>query len=182
MNRAMFLGALLLLAACKEPLQSPQVAPEGVMISKMSPAGAEIEASINANNPNKVELSASGMQSKVTIGGKPDVAKALVTSALTLPASQRIKLKLPIKVEWTNPAAIAALADTKQPAPYTVEGTVEFSSREGTVKTPFVINGVMTAEELAGAAGRPVEKPAEKPAAKGDGGASPSTSASAKPR
>jgi LEA14-like dessication related protein len=154
--------------ACEKPLQSPDVKPQGVLISKMSPAGADLEATITANNPNKVELSASGLQSKVTIGGKPDVAKALVTSSLVLPASQTITLKLPIKVEWTNAAAIAELADKKQPAPYTVEGTVEFSSRAGAVKTPFVINGVMTAEELAGAAGR-----AAGPASSGSGSAKP---------
>jgi hypothetical protein len=179
MKRVTLLFALALGAfGCKEKLDPPKVVVESVVIGSMSPAGADIDTTLDVTNGNKVELSATGAETKVTIGGKPDVARASLTSPLVLPAGQRNKLRIPIKVEWTSAPAIAELAAKKEQALYTVDGFVEFSSRAGNVRAPFQINGTMTAAELAKAAGvAPAESSA--PAASASS-ARPSASAKAK--
>jgi LEA14-like dessication related protein len=148
-----FAPALLALAvACSEPTKPPQVKPESVTTIEVTPKGASVEVALDAFNPNKVELAASSVDTKITIGGKADIARAVLTTTLVLPPNEHIKVKLPIRIEWTDPVALAALAAAKQSTPYVVEGTVDFAGRNVSVKTPFQINGTMTEAQLAQAA------------------------------
>jgi len=144
--------ALVVTGAC-QTTHPPEVTTETVTTTKITPAAAEIEATLDAYNPNKADLTANSIDSKVTIGGKPDIAKAVVTEPLVIPAGQRIKVKLPIRVEWTDAAAIKALAATGQPAPYNVTGAVHFAGKGAEIQTAFKITGTMTTGELAQAAG-----------------------------
>lgn len=173
--RRLSLVALLGLAACDMP-KAPQVLPESVTTAKITTKGADLETTLDAFNPNKFALSASGIETRVTIGGRPNVAKAIVSDTLTLPPGERLKVKLPIHVEWTDMASITALAETKQPADYIVEGMVQFAGKGTTLQTQIKVTGTMTAAELAQAAG---VAPAPPPSASAK--PPPSASASAKP-
>jgi LEA14-like dessication related protein len=157
-------GAVLVSAVlgCDE-LQSPQIVGEGVSTGKITTQGADVEATLSVYNPNRNTLTANGIDSKVTIGGKPNVARAVVAEALVMPGGQRVKIKMPMRVEWTDPAALSALAATKQPADYTVEGIVHFAGKGGALQTPFQIKGAMTATELAQASGVATAAPSAKP-------------------
>jgi LEA14-like dessication related protein len=146
--------AVVALSGC-ERLQPPQIKAETVTIGKITPAGADLEAALSVFNPNKASLTASNIQSSITLGGKSDVAKAVITDVLTLPGNQTTKIKLPIHIDWTNAAAINDLAATKQPATYSVTGTVSFTAGKGAaLSTPFQVSGIMSADELARAAGK----------------------------
>jgi LEA14-like dessication related protein len=163
MTRSTFVA--MVVASCLttgcETTHPPEITAETVTTMKIGPEGADIDASLDTYNPNKSALTTTGFESKVTIGGKPDVARAVVSQALTLPAGQRVRLKLPIRVEWTDPAAIKALAEAKAPASYTVTGAVHFSTGKGKdIQTPFKISGTMGADELGRAAGLAPAKPA----------------------
>jgi hypothetical protein len=148
------------LFAC-EATAPPEIAGESVSTAKVSPEGAEIEVTLSVYNPNRSNtLSTNGIDSKVTIGGRANVARAVVVDPLVLPAGQRIKRKMPIRVEWLDRAALAALAEAKQPADYVVEGVVHFAGKSGVLQTPFTVKGQMTAAEIAQAAG--AAKPAGK--------------------
>jgi LEA14-like dessication related protein len=149
------LGLALGLTLGCDNLKSPEIVGEGVKTVKMSPQGAQFDASLSVLNPNKDELRANGIDSKVTMGGRPNVARAVITDALVLPGGQRTKVTIPIHVEWLDRAAVSALAQTKQPAEYSVEGTVQFAGKSKVLSTPFVIKGSMTPTELAQAAGEP---------------------------
>ena len=165
------------LSACEMP-QAPPVLPESVTTAKITTKGADLETTLDAFNPNKFALAASGIETRVTIGGRPNVAKAVVTDTLTLPPGEHLKVKLPIHVEWTDTASIAALAETKQPADYIVEGMVQFAGKGTTLQTQIKVTGTMTAAELAQAAGvAPVPPPSATASVK----PAPSASASSKP-
>jgi len=75
-----------------------------------------------------------------------------------LPGEKRVSMKLPIRVLWTDAAAIGALAAAKQPADYVVEGNVHFAGTDASLVTPFKVTGTMSAAELAQAAGAPATK------------------------
>ena len=139
--------ALALVLGCSKT-EPPQISPEAVRVLRITPAGAELETSLDAWNPNDIDLSALSMDTTVTIGGKPDVARASVTKPLDLPAKQRLRVTVPITVEWADKEALAALAATNAEAPYQVEGSVEFEGKRGKVMAPFKVSGRMTADEL----------------------------------
>lgn len=178
--------ALGVSAGCTE-IQPPNVTPTSVTITKVTAESAEIEASVEATNPNKVELTANTVASKVTIGGKPGVANAMVTSSLVLPALQKAPAKIPLRIVWVDKAALGALAEAKTTAPYEVEGTVDFVAAGGgkSVRTVFVVKGTMSAEDLGRAAGAATAPPPAATASVAPSGApkaSASGASSAKPR
>src|SRR6185503_7078035 len=119
-----------------ERVQPPEIKPEQVTTAKITTQGADVETTLAIYNPNKGTLTANGVDTKVTIGGKPNVARAVVTDILTMPGGKRMSVKMPIKVVWLDAAAIGALADAKQPADYVVEGTVHFAGTDAAVVTP----------------------------------------------
>ncbi len=149
---------LLTLAGC-ERVRAPEIKPEQVTTAKITTQGADVETTLAVYNPNKSTLTANGVDTKVTLGGKPNVARAVVTDILTMPGGKRVSVKMPIKVVWLDAAAIAALAETKQPAEYVVEGTVHFAGTDAAVVTPFKVTGTMSAAELAQAAGTAAPEP-----------------------
>jgi len=154
--RRLLAGSILLPLAVLgcDRVQPPQITAETVTTGKISPQGADMDTTLAVMNPNKNSLTASNIQSSITLGGKSDIARAVITDTLLLPAGQKTKLKLPIHIEWTNQAAIKALADAKQPAKYAVTGTVSFSTPKGAkLETPFQITGFMSVDELQRTAG-----------------------------
>ncbi len=150
-SRIAAVAALIAGIAC-DTLKAPEIVPSNVTTAKITTTGAELETTVNAYNPNANALTATGVETKVTIGGKPNVARAVVTDPMTLPPGQRITLKIPIHVEWTDPAAIAALAEAKKPADYVVEGMVQFIGNGKAIQTQLKVTGTMTSAELAQAA------------------------------
>jgi len=143
----------LFLSGCSESLKAPTLKPEQVTTSRISTDGADFEAVLDGFNPNSKELTARSVTTKLNIGGRAEAAKVSIASSLVLPPKQNVKVKVPIKVEWTDKAAIAALAATKQPVTYLVEGTAEFSDGRTSINVPLQVSGPMTAAELAQAAG-----------------------------
>jgi LEA14-like dessication related protein len=170
------LALALALVGCSRA-EAPKITPEAVKVVKISPAGAELEATLDAWNPNAETLTASSLTTNVSIGGKPDVARARAMKPLELPAKQRLRVTVPIEVEWVNQAALAELAATKQDAQYSVEGAVEMTAKSGKVSAPFRVEGRMTAAELAQATA-----PAAAPSAAGSAAPAASASASAPPK
>jgi LEA14-like dessication related protein len=139
--------------ACSPKIQTPTIVTELVVIGTISPKGADIQATLDVTNPNTDAVTATGVQSKITIGDKPNVATASMLDPLILPGRSHTKPKIAITITWTDAAAINALAATKQSADYVVEGSTDFTNATGkTAKTPFTIRGVMSADQLAKAA------------------------------
>src|SRR5436190_24131497 len=81
-----------------ERMVAPEIKPEQVTTAKITTQGADVETTLAVYNPNKGTLTANGLDTKVTIGGKPNVARAIVTDILTMPGGKRISIKIPIKV------------------------------------------------------------------------------------
>jgi len=175
------LALALALVGCSRA-EAPKITPEAVKVVKISPAGAELEATLDAWNPNAETLTASSLTTNVSIGGKPDVARARAMKPLELPAKQRLRVTVPIEVEWVNQAALAELAATKQDAQYSVEGAVEMTAKSGKVSAPFRVEGRMTAAELAQATAPAAATSAAADAGAATSASAPAASASAAPK
>ena len=181
MHRGITFAIALALAACSKA-EPPKITPEAVRVVKISPAGAELEATLDAWNPNGETLTASQLTTNVSIGGKPDVARAHATKPLELAANQRVRVTIPIAVEWVNQAALAELAASKQEAQYSVEGAVEMNTKSGKVSAPFRVEGRMTPAELAQASGAAPAPSAAPTATTSASAPAASASASAAPK
>lgn len=141
------------LVSCTKDPTPPKMVPQRVEVVRIDPSGADIDATLDATNPNAVELTATGVETKITIGGRPGVANAGITHTVVLPASTRSTPKVSIRVDWTDKAALGALAAAHQVVPYVVDGTVEFAAKGVRVRAPFEVKGTMSPDELAKAAG-----------------------------
>jgi len=139
---------LLALSLGCSKTEPPKITPEAVKVLRITTSGAELETTLDAYNPNDEDLSASSMTTTVSFGGKPDVARATVNQPLDLPAKQRLRVTVPITVEWVDKETLAAFAAASQDAPYSVDGSVQFQGKRGKVDAPFHVAGVMTPAEL----------------------------------
>jgi len=93
---------LLALSLGCSKTEPPKITPEAVKVLRITTSGAELETTLDAYNPNDEDLSASSMTTTVSFGGKPDVARATVNQPLDLPAKQRLRVTVPITVEWVD--------------------------------------------------------------------------------
>jgi hypothetical protein len=143
-----FLLALAVGCSSCSKAEAPKITPEAVRVLTISPAGAQLETTLDAYNPNDEDLSASSMTTTVSVGGKPEVARATVSTPLDLPAKQRLRVTVPITVEWVDTETLKAFAAANQEAPYSVDGSVEFQGKRGKVQAPFHVAGTMSPAEL----------------------------------
>lgn len=150
MNRWLGLALLALftlLAACSKPVP-PQLAPKGVRVAAVSPAGLDVVITVTATNPNAFDLTAQSFAGKAKVAGKYDLGTVTVTKPVTLPSKQATDIDVPMTLPWTNLAAMAELAQARAPVPYTVDGTATIGGKSLNADVPFSISGTITPQQF----------------------------------
>jgi LEA14-like dessication related protein len=141
------LTALALSFGCSKP-DPPVLTPKSAKLSAISVAGVSFDLSVEAYNPNSVELSARSVTGKVVVDGKYDLGAATISTPISLPAGARTTLDVPLALNWHDVGALAQLAAQSRPVPYTVDGTVTVGGERLNVDLPFHMTGTITHEKL----------------------------------
>lgn len=142
------LPALALLSfSCTKP-DPPVLTPKSAKVTEVTPAGVGLALSVEAYNPNGVDLSARSVTGKIVLDGKYDLGTTTVSKPVSLPAGARTTLDIPLSVAWNDMTALATLATSNRAAPYTVDGTVTVGGERLNVDLPFHMTGVITHDEL----------------------------------
>jgi LEA14-like dessication related protein len=143
----LLLSALALSLGCSKP-DPPVLTPKSAKLSSVTLAGVGFDLSVEAYNPNNVELSARSVTGKVVLDGKYDLGTATMSKPVTLPAGARTMIDVPLALSWHDMTAFAQLAASNRAAPYTIDGTVTIGGERLNVDLPFHMTGTITHEEL----------------------------------
>jgi LEA14-like dessication related protein len=148
---ALLAALTLSLAGCAKP-EPPQLTPVAVALTGISSSGMDVLVKLDAHNPNRIDLSGRRVSAKLTLDGKVDGGTVRADTPFTLPAQKTTRLDMPLSVQWSNVAGVAALAMGNRPIPYRIEGTVEMGGDTIHIDVPFRVEGTLAHDEIVKAA------------------------------
>ena len=156
MTRRSFLVAVVSLAsltafapsfACSKP-QAPQLTPQQAKVTAVDVNGFDMIVKMDAFNPNGYELAVQSVVAHVLVDGNQDLGTVTASKPIALPASVHTAIEVPMNVKWKNAAGFAAIATSRRPVPYTLDGTATVGGHSLNVDVPFKLAGTITAEQL----------------------------------
>ncbi len=153
MRTSLLLAASLALAACSKP-EPPTVKPVSGRLTGISTSGIDIEAKLEATNPNDFDIQVKSFTATVTLDHKIDIGTITETRAVTLPANKKKTFDLPISVKWSDVAALVPLALSNRDVPWDADGTVKITAESMDVSLPFKVNGLIPHQQLVTAASK----------------------------
>ena len=143
-------------AGCSKP-EPPVLTPKSAKVVAVSLAGVDLALDVDAFNPNASELSARSVTGKVVLDGRYTLGAATMSTPIRLPAGVHTDLTVPLAATWTDLTALATLAATNRPVPFTVDGTVNVGGDRLNVDLPLHMAGSLTHDELVKAASRSLD-------------------------
>lgn len=149
--------ASLALAGCTKP-EPPTVRPVSGRITGINTTGLEVEAKLEAQNPNDFDIQVKSFTATVTLDHQINIGTVTANHAVTLPANKKKVFDLPITVKWADVSSLAPLALGSRDVPWDAEGTVKVSAESLDVSLPFKVNGTVTHQQIVTAVGKSLPK------------------------
>ena len=144
----------VVLAGCSRP-EPPVVTPQKSRVTRVDATGLEVETSLSAHNPNRVDLSARSVTASVVLDGVP-LGSVTADKPVTLPAGRTLTLTVPLAVKWSSLPALFGVATKGGDVPYAIDGTVDIGGEVLHASVPFHVAGKLTQVELRRAFPRPL--------------------------
>ena len=141
----------LALAGCAPP-DPPKITPISATIISLSPLGMDVALTLDAENPNGIDLVARSVKAKITLDGNKEVGSVDVPSTVKLPAHKTTRMNVAVSSTWSDLGAVAAFATSKRDIPYDVDGTMNLGGDTLHLTVPFHVKGVLTQEQILKAA------------------------------
>ena len=153
-------AAALALSACSScsPPEPPTVTPVSGKVTGITPAGIDVEAKLEAYNPNDFDLSVKSFTADVTLDHQYDIGKVSSAHAVNLPAKKKTRFDIPISVKWNDVATLVPLGLSNRDVPYDADGTVKVKAQSIDVDLPYKISGVVTHAQIMQAVSRSMPK------------------------
>jgi len=149
--------AALALGACSKP-EPPTVRPLSGRVTAISPAGIDVEAKLEAYNPNDFDIAVKSFTATVTLDHQYAAGTVTSTHPVTLPAGKKKVFDLPLAVKWNDVLALAPLALSNRDVPWDADVRVTVSGAGVDVDLPFKLTGVLTHAQITQAVGRSLPK------------------------
>ena len=141
------LVSLALAVACSKP-QPPQLTPQQVRVTSVDVTGFDMTVKMDAFNPNAFDLSVQSVAAHVLVDGNQDLGTVTASKPITLAANAHTAIDVPMTVKWKSAAGFAAIAASRRPVTYTIDGTAAVGGSSLNVDVPFKLQGTITAEQL----------------------------------
>jgi LEA14-like dessication related protein len=142
------LAITIVLTACSKPAP-PQLTPREVVLTELSPTGANLRLKLGATNPNAFALSANSFKAHLTFdNGHIDAGTVNVAMPFSLAPNTTTELDVPVTLSYAGIAALGVLAAQKPQIPYTVEGTVNVGGEKLNVDLPYTLSGTVTQAQI----------------------------------
>lgn len=146
--RLPILGVLALaFVGCSKP-EPPVLTPKQATVASVSLTDIAFHLSVEAYNPNAIDLSAQSVTGKVTLDGKYDLGTTTIAQAVKLPAGTRTLIDVPLAMKWNDLGALASLAAANRAIPYAIDGTEKIGGERLNIELPFHMVGTLTHEDL----------------------------------
>ena len=107
--RALPLLFLWLAVGCSKP-DPPTITPDSATVSSVDAQGVHLTVTLDATNPNKVDLPVQDATAHVVLAGKMDLCTSTLPQAVNLPAGKPTKLQLPVVMLWSDVVGLAEMA------------------------------------------------------------------------
>jgi LEA14-like dessication related protein len=146
--RALVPIVLLLAAGCSKPAP-PTLVPERVQITGLTSSHIDLEVTLDATNPNSIDLVARSLTAHVVIAGKFDVGTAEIPVTTTLPARQTTRIDVPISLKLEDIAPLGKLAITSATLPYRVDGVVSLGGDLLHIEIPYHLTDAIPRSQIA---------------------------------
>ena len=141
------LAASVLVAACARP-KPPTITPYSVDVTSVSAVAVGLRVNLDVTNPNGFTLSVQKVTGDFVVDGSIDMGKTTVSTAISIPANASQRVTTDVSVPWTNVAALAPLALSGKPVPYTFKGVATVGGEHLNLDVPFSIEGKLTSAQL----------------------------------
>jgi LEA14-like dessication related protein len=155
--RAFALGSLLALAACSKP-EPPTVKPVSGRLLGITGEGLDVEAKLEAYNPNDFEIEVKSFTASVTIDRTINIPDVTSPQVVRLPAKKKKVFDLPVSLKWNAALGLAPLALANRDVPWEASGTVKIGGDSLEVDLPFKVSGIITHQQVTQAVGRALPK------------------------
>lgn len=141
----MKLGALSLslvvgLAACSKP-EPPKITPHAARVQSVTPLGVGLALELDVENKNPFPLIVQEVSGTLKLGAGVEVGRARSEPKGNVPAKATTRVPATLDVPWTQLGALAPLAASGKPVPYTFDGTAKIGSTKLTFDVPFTVKG-----------------------------------------
>ena len=141
----MKLGALSLslvvgLSACSKP-EPPKITPHAARVQSVTPLGVGLALELDVENKNPFPLIVQEVSGTLKLGAGVEVGRARSEPKGNVPAKATTRVPATLDVPWTQLGALAPLAASGKPVPYTFDGTAKIGSAKLTFDVPFTVKG-----------------------------------------
>lgn len=137
--------------ACAKP-QPPQLTPLEAKVTAVDIGGFDMRVKLEAFNPNGFDLSVRSVTAHVIVDGSQDLGMVTALQPFNLPANARTAIDVPMTVKWKSAGSLVAVAASKRPVPYSVDGTATIGGPRLNFDVPFKLMGTITPAQLQHAA------------------------------
>jgi len=137
----------VLAASCSKPAP-PTLVPERVSVTRIDMTGIALDVAIGATNPNTVDLTTSGVSSRLVVDKSHDVGTVKLPSTILLAAGKTTPIDVPVELKWGDVALLAQLAMSTGAIPYAVDGSLEMGGSLLHVQVPFHLDGSITHAQI----------------------------------
>ena len=144
------------LAACSTP-ELPTVKPLSGRVVGINTTGLEIEAKLEAYNPNDFDIQVKSYTATITIDRTIDAGTVTSQQTITLPANKKKVIDVPMNVKWNDATALAPLALSNRDVPWEANGKVKIGGSLD-VELPFKVSGTLTHQQISQAVSRSLPK------------------------
>jgi LEA14-like dessication related protein len=146
-----------LLASCTKP-ELPTVKPVSGKLTGINTTGIEVEAKLEAYNPNDFDIEVRGYTATMVLDHKINVGTITSQQKVTLPAKKKTTFDVPVNVKWNDATQLAPLALSTRDVPWDAEGKVKIGGDMIDVELPFKVNGTLTHQQIVQAVNRSLPK------------------------
>jgi len=141
------LAAVVTCLACSKP-QPPQLTPQQAKVTAIDVNGFDMTVKMDAFNPNGFELAVQSVVAHVIVDGNQDLGTVTASQPIALAANAHTAIDVPMNVKWKSASGFAAIATSRRPVPYTIDGTATVGGNRLNVDIPFKLQGTITAEQM----------------------------------
>jgi LEA14-like dessication related protein len=145
------------LAGCTKP-EVPTVKPVSGRVIGINTSGVEVEAKLEAYNPNDFDIEVRSYTANLTLDHTINLGSVTSQRVVSLPAKKKKVFDVPMNVKWTDAQQLAPLALSAKDVPWDADGKVKIGGDSIDVELPFKVNGVVTHQQIVQAVGRSIPK------------------------
>jgi LEA14-like dessication related protein len=141
------LTAALASAGCSKPAP-PKITPKTVQVASVTPTGLVLSLELLVENPNPFPLIARKVTGELKLDSGVLLGKGSAEPNGSVPAKGSLVIPSRLDVDFTNVAALAPLALSAKPVPYSFQGIATIGGDKLNVDVPFTVRGELSRAQV----------------------------------